>query len=268
MKTVLGLALLAGTALAVTPAGAADVLPMAMPNIVTPTTVVQPAEDSPWAGFYVGGHVGYGLGNFPIDMTYSSGAIFYADPHPEPFQTLEGGDGFLFGIQVGANAQMGNIVLGVETDFSKTYMDAAGGPYVSLLGAAWNITSTLNYLGTARVRVGFAPGEGRFLVYATGGLAWGLVDTTQATTFILGPVEGGRTAGTNAHIGWTVGAGAEVMLGDRLSINAQYLFVHLGEQNYALEGTTTPDGVVPYVETFGAGPITAHTLRLGVNLHL
>jgi outer membrane immunogenic protein len=249
------------------PASAADVLPTVAPTVVAPMPVI--AAPSPlWQGFYVGVHVGYGWGNFPVDLSIYSGAIHYNDFFADEFPTLDGGDGFLFGLQLGANMQRGNFVFGLETDMSRTKMNATGTFTTEPPNwTTWDIDTTLRYLGTVRARAGIA--FGRTLIYGTGGLAWGITETTQATNWYdPAPAgEGGRTAGKNAHLGWTLGAGAEFMLGDSLSLRAEYLYVRLSAQNYALAGVVSPTNPAPYVETVGVGPITAHVLRFGANLH-
>jgi outer membrane immunogenic protein len=214
-----------------------------------------------WTGLYVGAHVGYAWGDWGVDLSHSSGAIHYNDPFAQPNQNLNGGDGALGGLQVGFNYQTGMVVVGLEADVSWTGMDADG-RFVSVQNSQWDIDSHLNMFGTVRGRLGVT--NGNLLVYATGGFAWGQVETSQATTFLAPPDTGGRTSGTNYHMGWTIGAGAEWMFAPNWTFRAEYLYVDLGSNDYALKGTTKPNGNVPYVETF-SGDLDFHTVRLGLN---
>lgn len=61
-----------------------------------------------------------------------------------------------------------------------------------------------------------------------------------------------------------LGAGAEWAISPNVSIQGQYLYVDLGKENYALNGTQKPNDNVPYTETF-ATDLDFHTVRIGVN---
>ena len=63
------------------------------------------------------------------------------------------------------------------------------------------------------------------LLYATGGLAYG-----------GGEVDFGVASESRSAIGWTVGGGLEVALTPHWSAKAEYLYVDLSGQNYALTG--------------------------------
>jgi len=138
----------------------------------------------------------------------------------------------------------------------------ADGRFVTPKGSAWDIKTSLDVFGTVRARLGYA--FDRVMIYGTGGLAWGIVDAQQATNFLSPPDVGGRTSGDVNHIGWTAGAGIEWAVAPNWTIKGDYLYVDLGEENYALDGTTKPGGTVPYTETF-ATDLSFHTVRVGVN---
>jgi opacity protein-like surface antigen len=72
------------------------------------------------------------------------------------------------------------------------------------------------WLATARSRAGYA--FDRFLVYGTGGAAFGNIQAN----FSLDPVSSATEAG------WTAGAGVEVAVAPHWSAKAEYLFVDLG----------------------------------------
>ena len=86
--------------------------------------------------------------------------------------------GIIGGGQVGYNWEFpNNFLLGFETDFDgaairgKVTVNATGGIGGGPFGASGEIGSTINYIGTVRARAGYA--WDRFLVYGTGGFAYG-----------------------------------------------------------------------------------------------
>jgi outer membrane immunogenic protein len=99
-----------------------------------------------------------------------------------------------------------------------------------------------NYLGTVRLRAGYA--FDRFLVFATGGLAYGDVGrgggggfaVTQAgfVNPFTGGVAGATTttflgnSGSSSNVGWTVGGGVEYAVWQNWSVKAEYLYYNLG----------------------------------------
>jgi outer membrane immunogenic protein len=227
---------------------------------------VTASANEPWSGLYIGAHAGYGWGSTDVDLSNSTGAIFYNDPFVPSSGSLSDSDGFVGGLQVGANKQLGGMVVGLEADVSWSGMEADG-TFTTPLGSQWAITSELTTLGTVRGRVGLLATPA-LLIYGTAGLAWGQVDVTQATTFVDGKGakldDGGRTSGDFNHIGYAIGAGAEYALGNGWSLKGEYLYIDLGDEDYQLTGTTKPGGTVPYVETF-ASELDLHTLRVGAN---
>ena len=220
---------------------------------------------STWTGVYLGGHVGHAWGNWDVDLSHSSGAIHYNDFFVPDQRSLGGGDGWLGGLQAGYNYQTGSLVVGLEADVSWSGIDASGRYTTAAPNyATWDIKSQLDVFGTVRGRLGFTTGS--LLIYGTAGLAWGQTDSSQATNWFppAPPDVGGRTSGKTNHIGYALGAGAEMQLSPSWSVKAEYLYVDLGKENYALKGTTKPGGSVPYVETY-ATDIDFHSFRVGLN---
>jgi outer membrane immunogenic protein len=136
--------------------------------------------------------------------------------------------GFSGGAQGGYNWQSGSIVLGGETDLQLSGAADNSGPFK--FSNPW--------FGTLRGRAGYALNN--ILFYATGGLAYG-----------EGKVDLGGLSESHSTLGWTAGGGLEVGLTRRWSVKAEYLYLDLAAQNYAITGLSHE--------------ITANVLRLGAN---
>jgi opacity protein-like surface antigen len=114
---------------------------------------VPPATAQSWAGFYLGGHGGYGWGRNDFFRTFN------------PF-TLEGLTGInsrgpVYGVQAGYNWQHGRIVTGVELDFSAADINGSSSlsGFIPGQGAfLLNFAERTKYLGTARA-AGLAAGR-------------------------------------------------------------------------------------------------------------
>ncbi|TYC64326.1 porin family protein [Rhodobacterales bacterium] len=182
-----------------------------------------PAGDVPstsinWTGAHVGANVGYGWGNADASNVKVGGQSYnYTGSNPDP-------DGFMGGVQVGYDYQFTNgVVLGVETDFSFSGLEDKNEE---------NDEVSVKYLGTARARLGYA--FGRFLPYATAGLAYGQGEfesyyQQNNTTY----------KDENWQVGWTAGAGADYAITENVSLKLEYLYTDLGDATYEI---TNPDG--------------------------
>jgi outer membrane immunogenic protein len=191
MKKVLALAALGG--LVVTPVLAADLPRRSAP--VAPAVAALPIFS--WTGFYVGANAGYGFGQF----TGGTGNQF-KDP-----------SGFTGGLQAGYNRQIGQIVVGLETDINYAHLRANN----SALGIAGS-KNTVDYYGTVRGRFGYA--IDRFLPYVTAGLAYG-------GTTVKVP---GLGKSDPVHAGWTAGAGIEYALTNNITARVEGLYVDLADK--------------------------------------
>jgi outer membrane immunogenic protein len=222
------------------------------------------APVSGWTGWYVGGNVGYGWGkedgNWGVLQSTCAPGEFLFCPAGAQSNRLNGALG---GVQAGYNRQFGRYLAGVETDIQYSGLNGRGSISSSFplpLGAgplAIPISGTnserLEWFGTLRGRLGII--SDRWLLYATGGLAYGEVHvqgTVNATgipfsSFTLGTcmtaagcpiVPLGTSNISQTRIGWTAGAGVERDLGAHWTLKAEYLFVDLGHANATF--TTVP----------------------------
>jgi outer membrane immunogenic protein len=230
----------AGLAALAAPATAAD-LPLKAPPMV-----VNPAYN--WTGFYVGvnGGYGWGTGSQQIIDTNPGGAI-------DLFRTGNPSGGFAGG-QIGYNWQLGSpFVLGIEADFQGADIK---GSNTGIGTQAFLETHgiTVNSFGTVRGRIGYAFGS--TLVYATGGLAYGNINSQLSAPTAPGVFE--RTNGTQT--GFAVGGGLEYLFNPNWSLKAEYQYMDLGSKR--LLGT-------PGFVGFSTNPLDTafHTVRAGVNYH-
>jgi outer membrane immunogenic protein len=165
-----------------------------------------------WAGFYLGGHGGYGWKqNDFADVVALT-----------PLLTVGGIDsrGWVAGGQAGYNWQFGRWVAGFEVDGSATQIRGSSTPAVQNFGPGFSLTDTrsddVQYLGTVRTRLGgavpFASTD--VLLYGTAGLAWERVNRTATTLTVIAPQSQLNTNVTpRDHFGWVAGVGGEVRLG-------------------------------------------------------
>jgi outer membrane immunogenic protein len=120
----------------------------------------------------------------------------------------------------------------------------------------------LHWFGTFRGRLGYAISRD-ILVYGTGGIAYGRVDTDiEQLSRIrwpgLDPNEINETSET--LVGWAVGAGTEYAFHRNWSLRAEYLYADLGKANVY---DYRDDEIGLTIDK----DVNIHTLRLGLNYH-
>jgi outer membrane immunogenic protein len=195
-------------------------------------------------------------------------------------------DGFIGGGQWGYNYQFNNWVVGAEGDFQGIASDnrtttlfsqatAVVPPFPAFpTNQILTASRRLDWLGTDRVRIGFLLWP-TFLVYGTGGLAYGQPHASVAIgQNVVFPVPGfsrGASFGTfnNALAGWTAGGGVEWLFYPNWSLKVEYLYYDLGRVTFAMS---------PLVNSFLGGPSTVgapfastrfngNIVRAGLNYH-
>lgn len=192
------------------------------------------APDAPsWTGPYIGVVGGYGWG----DVDSSSDILSDTVP-PTVLLTVDNSvdvEGFLLGGQLGYDFDMGNgFVLGIAGDMS--WSDISGDDCVQIGGCTGAADDSyadteVNWLATIRGRAGFTTGS--LLIYGTGGLA--IADAETSITNVDGLGDPTRSD-SNTHFGWVIGAGAEFMVTENMSLGAEYLHVDLGNEEYDFQG--------------------------------
>ena len=241
MKTRL-LGLLAATAIAtagISAASAADLPARAAPPVFAAVPVFT------WTGFYVGGNLGWGWRDDDNETVVLTGPGIPAGL----VGTLNfdnGNDGsFTGGGQIGYNYQIGSFVIGAEADIQWIDTDDNDAVFVAGPGNAGifvpgEFEDASDWWGTVRLRAGVA--FDRFLVYATGGLAY-----------------------TDNNTGWTAGGGVEWALpvnwfgssAVTLGLEGLWVSIDQDDDNDGFIGTFTPAG--------GGAPVDVSLARAKLN---
>lgn len=218
------------------PAAAGATAPAQQPQIVTSSAVVptsaaietasiQPAVERrngfSWSGAYVGVHGGGGWGN--MDISESVPAI--------PLTFTDGFDasGGLGGIQVGANKQFGNWVVGGELSLSGAGISGSTGPECLDLGVIEaECEARINWLVTGLVRLGYAYDRWLF----TGSAGWSIAGADYQFSGDFGVP---ATYGVSDTMdGFTYGAGFNYAVTNAISLGVEYLRADLSSEGSSL----------------------------------
>ena len=246
-----------------------------------------------WTGFYVGGNVGYGWKDPTVTVTgndvtatfVTCGGIFGGTCIPPVAFNVNGAVG---GLQGGYNWQLNqNWLVGLEADFDWSNVKGSGSSNFLLAGSpsTFQASENITWFGTIRGRVGFLPAN-KFLLYATGGFAYGRVaentainspitNVVGATSFrctsLGGPGAANCFVGTSSRTatGFAVGAGAEYVLWQNLSVKVEYLYVNLGGGNNVNVVNQSPfSGVTSSSFTAAYNRPDFNVVRAGLNWKL
>jgi outer membrane immunogenic protein len=191
-----------------------------------------------WTGFYIGGNVGGAFDNSDrVEVTGLAG--------PGLLDLRNKSDGVTAGGQFGYNYEfmlggLSGIVVGVETDAAYTDLSSSLPIATGIPGATVNLSSRLDYLGTVRGRLGYA--YDRFLVYGTGGFAYGTVehnaDINGANFANLKTTETGFTYGGGFEYALPIDTYIHMTSTSAVTIGAEYLRYQLDDNsaNFGLGG--------------------------------
>jgi outer membrane immunogenic protein len=208
-----------------------------------------PRVVSDWTGFYIGVHGGYGWARPSIsDFGWNRWNPNTSDVDDEKFSLHAPKlSGAVFGGHAGYNWQWGQrSVVGLEVDYSAANIKRTQEVIADFTSAidTRTLRSKLDSLASARARVGFLVGPD-FLLYGTGGVAWGHTTFTDIAQFRDVDRAGGFTsnfvsrAGAN-HFGWVAGAGGEWKLWDTgMMLRVEYLHYGFGSASLAFDTTIT-----------------------------
>jgi outer membrane immunogenic protein len=219
-----------------------------------------------WGGWYVGLNVGGSFGR--VRDTTNDGVLFSSMSSKL--------NGVIGGGQVGYNWHSGNWLLGLEADIqgssehgtATTNIPASCGFGCIIAGTlAPSITLSdqekLVWFGTVRARAGILATP-TWLLYATGGLAYGGIHSNEIVTTVV-PVPAGfvaigaTTATANFNTtkaGYAAGGGVEGVVSGNWTVKLEYLFMDFGT----------------FTNNFAPIPLSTHVtdniVRVGLNYHL
>ena len=128
-----------------------------------------------WEGPYLGANAGIVFGSNRENSTLVEGGSFYEATQFSPSALDLSGAGGTFGPEAGYRWQFGKFVIGGAVDVSHAWFDSNSATSgTDARGGPFNIgqKSSLDWLGTLRGSVGYAPNSS-WLLYASGGLAAG-----------------------------------------------------------------------------------------------
>jgi len=246
----------------------------------------QDADTFDWSGPYVGINAGAAInGDTRFDRTTGDlpNNINALNSGLRPIANTVEDKGFTGGAQIGYNLNRRGVLLGVEADIAYTDLDRTetlsnttnigplGTPSAAPVTRINEYRGKLDYLGTARARLGFT--FDKLLVYGTGGLAYGRINQQ---TIYYGPNAGDTPffAGRNkkTDLGWAYGGGVEfamptdsflnVFNSSAVTVKAEYLHYDLGTRNLrfpGVNGGATIGGYDSRVRTDG------DLVRAGIN---
>jgi outer membrane immunogenic protein len=212
----------------------------------------------PWNGWYIGANVGGSFG-MARDSATAAGIAFTS--------TNTNFNGVIGGAQAGYNWHVNPLwLLGIEADIQGSSEQSTGtASQTRTFGviAVFPTTGTLAdneklpWFGTVRGRIGITPRPG-WLVYATGGLAYGGINSNETLT--VGALAVGNNS-TVTRAGWTAGGGVEAIVATNWSVKVEYLYMDFGTFN------TTFTGAGVFTPIVLSTHLTDNIVRVGFNYH-
>ena len=171
--------------------------------------------DYNWQGLYFGGHVGLGRGN--------ANATVWDTAQTSNSNTFGGPIG---GAQLGYNALLpSHVLLGWEVDASFPNYIASNAVIASVVTPQNQVTEELDYVATARGRVGYAFGP--WLFYGTGGVA------LMGGRFLNDLPSGIEEKQLKTRFGGVVGVGTEYAFDPNWTLRLEYLYGRFANANVA-----------------------------------
>ena len=130
---------------------------------------------------------------------------------------LEDPEGFRVGAEAGYDWQRGNFVFGMVGNASYAWIEGDG------RGAGiGQFSSDMNFMGTLRGRLGLA--FNRFMLYGTGGWAFGDLEVTDNLAAVLDE---------KFLSGYAAGGGIEYVWNSSITLRAEYLHLDYGSETYS-----------------------------------
>lgn len=233
-----------------------------------------------WTGFYVGANVGF-------VNAHQSGTSDFLDPFALPGDSVANPQHNSFsqtsaigGFQAGYDLQVDpRYVVGIEGDFSFLHpsyslcrqTNTNSAPCTNTGDGFETIGGSTHWLSTVRGRFGVTVQN--FLLYGTGGVAFGSVETNLAQICPTGCGSSSAainvsSSTTTTRAGWAAGLGGEMRIWRNWDARVEWLHVDLGTVN----GSLTTAGLIiatPSTETTTWSRSERYDIiRFGVDYHM
>jgi len=160
------------------------------------------------------------------------------NPSAVPRSLTPDGAGAVGGAQFGFNYQIGMVVIGAEADLAATRLGGSKSVAVNP-GTQFTTRSSneLSMLGTVRVRAGVVLGD--FLIYGSGGYAYGLVDQKGSITpDNLQTTSAASGSRSGLLSGWALGGGVEYAMAPGMTVRLDYTHYEFGQKRMTLRDFT------------------------------
>lgn len=213
---------------------------------VAPAPYYAAAPVFSWTGFYAGVNAGADFRSSPATSVAAQGFA------PTAYQgsSKGGSTGFTGGFQAGYNYQMNSLVVGLEADLEYVGRRGVNGAVVPAAPgtnyfAYAPVSGGSNWIGTVRPRVGYA--VDRTLLYVTGGLAFGSVNSGGSVSYVGTGAPGapvtavyGATSSSSTKVGYALGAGGEYAITPNVIARVEYLYASLGSKGQSYLAAANP----------------------------
>lgn len=239
--------------------------------IFTTPAMAQDAPEKEFEGFYVGGSVGYDSqsndigtgtqfdtnldGRFGDTVRTTAGADAFSPGfcnglalEATPTGCRNDRDDLHYAGRIGGDVQFGPLVIGAVGEIGKSDIRDSVSSF-STTPARYSFSRELDFNASLRARVGLA--AKRTLFYATGGGAYGKINSTFATSNGANSFTG---RGSSDAFGYTVGGGVETKLTKHISFGLEYLYNDLRDDDYTVRvGPGTGPATNPFLLVNAAG---------------
>lgn len=229
------------------------------------------AQETPWAGFYVGAHLG-GVWGDTSTATQSRAGQGGGIP-PSDIALINGarGDtsnksGLNLGIEGGYNYVIGPLLIGLEMDWgamdvSQTAVTTARSTRPGASPDTYRIDERLStdWIWTLRPRIGYV--ADRWMVYATGGLATTQINYRMEYADNASPARSAAATLDDSKSGYALGLGGAFAITPTISLKGEWLYADFGR----IRGSAaTADGYAAFTSD---ASVNANLLRVGVDYH-
>ncbi|WP_379920774.1 outer membrane protein [Erythrobacter sp. R86502] len=178
-----------------------------------------------------------------------------------------------YSLRIGYDRHLGNgpVVAGLLIEGSRPGVEEFTTGF-STTPASYTIGREIDWAANVRGRIGVAPGAGRALFYATGGVGFAKIDHTFTTS--NGANSFTPTDSGDWEFGWQAGGGAEVMITENLGLGLEYLYSRYNDDDYSVAvGQGTAPATNPFLLVSGGTDLRGsnenfdyHAVRASVSL--